>query len=188
LDTSTVNQTAADSVDDFGLESIIGESVRTYLTFSLSKAVGGSGGIIPGTESFIQRLKDWSAVYFGASAPASPIAAATAKSLSMLTDSTLRLKLQENIQLLHTGLRSIGLKVCESPLPGAGLPMVILTLGSSGNMRRIQKELSESGILVSYIPRNTGLGSQGALRIAVFATHTPQMIQELVSALRSAVR
>ena len=182
LDTSTVNQTITDSLDDFGLESSSGEAVRTYLTFSLSKAVGGSGGILPGSESFIQRLKDWSAVYFGASAPASPIAAATAKSLSMLTDATFRQKLRGNIKLLRTGLRRIGLEVGESPLP-----MVIFTLGSSGNMRRIQKELSESGILVSYLPRNAGLGSQGALRIAIFATHTPQMIQELIDALRSAM-
>ena len=182
LDTSIVNQTATDSANDFGLEMAAGNAVQTYLTFSLSKAVGGSGGIIPGSESFIQRLKDWSAVYFGASAPASPIAAATAKSLSMLTDATLREKLQDNVHLLRLGLRGIGLEVEESPLP-----MVILTLGSSGNMRRIQKELSEAGILVSYLPRNAGLGSQGALRIAVFATHTPQMIQELVDSLRNAV-
>jgi 7-keto-8-aminopelargonate synthetase-like enzyme len=182
LDTATVNQTVADSVDDLGLDLPVGETVRTYLTFSLSKAVGGSGGTIPGTESFIQRLKDWSAVYFGASAPASPIAAATAKSLSMLTDSTFRQKLQENVKLLRTGLQNIGLEVEDSPLP-----MVILTLGSSGNMRRIQKKLSESGILVSYLPRNVGLGSQGALRIAVFSTHTPQMIQELLDTLRGTV-
>ena len=179
LDTSAVNQTAADSIDDLGLDTSANEAVRTYLTFSLSKAVGGSGGTIPGSESFIQRLKDWSAVYFGASAPASPIAAATAKSLSMLTDATLRQKLQENVKLLRLGLRNIGLETGESPLP-----MVILTLGSSGNMRRIQKKLSASGILVSYIPRNAGLGSQGALRIAVFATHTPQMIQEMLDSLR----
>jgi len=182
LDTSLVNQTPADSIDDLGLGTMASGSVRTYLTFSLSKAVGGSGGMIPGTESFIQRLQDWSAVYFGASAPASPIAAATAKSLSMLTDATLRQKLQENVNFLRLGLRRIGLDVEESPLP-----MVILTLGSSGNMRRIQKELSESGVLISYIPRNAGLGSQGALRIAVFTTHTPQMIQELIDSLQGVV-
>ena len=182
LDTSTVNQTAIDSMDDLGLELPQGESVRTYLALSLSKAVGGSGGTIPGSESFIQRLKDWSAVYFGASAPASPIAAATAKSLSMLVDSMFRQKLQSNVKLLRAGLRQIGLETEVSPLP-----MVILTLGSSGNMRRIQKELSESGILVSYIPRNVGLGSEGALRIAIFSTHTPQMIHELLDSLRKAI-
>jgi len=187
LDTSTVNQTVADSVDNFGLESGSKNAVQTYLTFSLSKAVGGSGGIIPGSESFIQRLKDWSAIYFGASAPASPIAAATAKSLSMLTDAVLREKLQENVKLLRLGLRSIGLAGADLEGGESPLPMVILTLGSSGNMRRIQKELSESGILISYLPRNVGLGSQGALRIAIFATHTPQMLQELVESLRVAI-
>jgi 7-keto-8-aminopelargonate synthetase-like enzyme len=184
LDTSVVNQTVTDTVDDLGLDLPTNDSVRTYLTFSLSKAVGGSGGTIPGTESFIQRLKDWSAVYFGASAPASPIAAATAKSLSMLTDPLFRQKLQENIKLFRAGLRNIGLQNNGLDTDESPLPMAILTLGSSGNMRRIQKELSESGILVSYLPRNVGLGSQGALRIAIFATHTPQMIQELIDTLR----
>ena len=187
FDTATVNQTATDCIDEIGIglpcfHGANTKSVRTYLTFSLSKAVGGSGGTIPGSESFIQRLKDWSAVYFGASAPPSPIAAATAKSLAMLNDPSLRLKLQENVQSLRLGLRRIGLEVADSPLP-----MVILTLGSSSNMRRLQKKLAESGILISYIPRNAGIGSQGALRIAVFSTHTTQMIQELIDALRSAV-
>jgi 7-keto-8-aminopelargonate synthetase-like enzyme len=182
IDTAAVNRTSEDSLDDFGLETSGGSAVRLYLTFSLSKGVGGSGGAIAGSESFIQRLKDWSAVSFGASAPASPIAAATAKSLSMLTDSALRQKLQENVALLQSGLRRIGLDAADSPLP-----MVVLTLGSAGNMRRIQNELSEKGLLISYLPRNAGLGSHGALRIAVFATHTSQMIEELIDGLQKTV-
>lgn len=179
---SLANRTAHDQADDLGFGTPEGSdeiTTKLYFCFSLSKAVGGCGGAIPGSESFIQRLKDRSTVYFGASAPASPIAAATAQALALLSERSIRDKLGDNTALLKEKLRNLGLPVDDSPIPVA-----ILTLGSSGNMRRIQKELSERGILISYLPRFAGLGSQGALRIAVFATHTPEMIEEMVQALR----
>jgi 7-keto-8-aminopelargonate synthetase-like enzyme len=155
-----------------------GYSIPLYLTASLSKAAGGCGGVIPGSAAFIQRLKDRSSVYFAASAPPTPIAAATAKSLAVLADGNLRQKLHQNAALLKSKLRQIGLDVPDSPVP-----IVILTLGSAANMKQIQKELSRRGILISYLPRNTGLGSQGALRIAVFATHSEAMLAELAETL-----
>jgi 7-keto-8-aminopelargonate synthetase-like enzyme len=182
FDYSVINRTVQDDTDHFGFGNFPTISTRLFACFSLSKAVGGCGGVIPGSESFIQRLKDHSSVFFGASAPASPIAAATAKALSILTENTIRLKLRQNTLILKKRLRSLGLEVNDSPVP-----IVILTLGSSGNMRRIQKELSEKGILISYLPRYAGLGSTGALRIAVFATHTSEMINELVDSLKKII-
>ncbi|MDR1964355.1 MAG: aminotransferase class I/II-fold pyridoxal phosphate-dependent enzyme, partial [Planctomycetaceae bacterium] len=179
FDPSSVNRTMQDATDHFGFGGFSTVSTRLFSSFSLSKAVGGCGGMIPGSESFIQRLKDRSAVFFGASAPASPIAAATAKALSILTENSIRQQLQNNTSILKTRLRNLGLETDPSPVP-----IIILTLGSSGNMRRIQKELSEKGILISYLPRYAGLGSTGALRIAVFATHTPEMIEELTDTLK----
>ncbi|MDR2345840.1 MAG: pyridoxal phosphate-dependent aminotransferase family protein [Planctomycetaceae bacterium] len=174
------NRTTQDSIDDFHFcpNNMSDISTNLYQSFSLCKVVGGSGGIIPGSEMFIQRIKDHTTVYHGASAPANPIAAATATALSIAAKGELRKKLHENTELLKRKLREIGIDVDDNPLP-----IVILTLGSAMNMRRIQKELSNRGILVSYLPRYTGLGSQGALRIAVFATHTPEMITELTETL-----
>ncbi|MDR2440015.1 MAG: pyridoxal phosphate-dependent aminotransferase family protein [Planctomycetaceae bacterium] len=182
FDSSVVNRTVQDDADHFGFGNCSTISTRLFTCFSLSKAVGGCGGVIPGSESFIQRLKDRSSFFFGASAPASPIAAATAKALSILTENTIRQKLRENTVLLKNRLRNLGMEINDLPVP-----IVILTLGSSGNMRRIQKELSEKGILISYLPRYVGLGSTGALRIAVFATHTSEMINELVDSLKKII-
>jgi 7-keto-8-aminopelargonate synthetase-like enzyme len=182
FDSSAVNRTVQDDTDHFGFGNISTISTRLFTCFSLSKAVGGCGGVIPGSESFIQRLKDHSSDFFGASAPASPVAAATAKALSILAENSIRQRLRKNTSSLKNQLRSLGLEINDSPVP-----IVILTLGSSGNMRRIQKELSEKGILISYLPRYAGLGSTGALRIAVFATHTSEMINELVNSLKKII-
>jgi hypothetical protein len=39
------------------------------------------------------------------------------------------------------------------------------------------------GILVAYMAAYSGLGAEGALRLAVFATHTSEMIDRLLDAL-----
>ncbi|MDR0870262.1 MAG: pyridoxal phosphate-dependent aminotransferase family protein [Planctomycetaceae bacterium] len=183
IDTAQINRTPHDAADTFGIfneyETPAGAAAKLFLSFSLSKAVGGGGGIIPGSETFVQRLKDRSAVYYGASAPASPVAAATAKALSVLSVPNRLNQLRRNTAYLKTKLRKLGLTINNSDVP-----IVILTLGSSGNMRRIQKQLSEQGILISYLPRYAGLGSEGALRIAVFASHTTEMLNELLEQLK----
>ncbi len=183
IDTALVNRTLQDAADDLGFSGHEEIGTKLYLSLSLGKAVGGGGGVLPGSESFIQRLKDRSAVFFGASAPASPVAAATAKALAMLVEPTLRNDLRRNAKYLKQQLRSIGLSL-EGQGDDGEIPIVTISLGSAMNMRRIQKELSQQSVLISYLPRHAGLNSQGALRIAVFATHTKEMIDELVAALK----
>ncbi len=184
IDTALVNQTLQDASDDFGLtEQKEDITTRLYLSFSLGKAAGGSGGTIPGSESFIQRLKDRSSIYFGASAPASPVAAATAKALSMMVVPDLRESLHRNATYLKRELLAVGLAIEEESLD-TGIPIVSVSPGSAMNMRRIQKELSQQSILVSYLPRHAGLNSQGAIRMAVFATHSKEMIDELVAVMK----
>ncbi|MGL4942808.1 MAG: aminotransferase class I/II-fold pyridoxal phosphate-dependent enzyme [Thermoguttaceae bacterium] len=178
FDLTTVNRTVEDDGDMF-CASVAESPVRMYWTTTMSKGVGGYGGVIAGTERFIERLTERSRVFAGASAPPTPIAAATAKSLAILfDDDSLRGRLYSNARLLKDGLRNIGIETNCCPLP-----MVSLVVGSALNMRRLQKELSQRGILIAYLPRHPGLGSEGALRIAVFATHTPEMIEHLIDTL-----
>ncbi|MDR3110496.1 MAG: pyridoxal phosphate-dependent aminotransferase family protein [Planctomycetaceae bacterium] len=177
---SIVNRTSQDEGNDLSYAQIETPSVALYSSFTMSKAVGGYGGMLPGSERFIEHLTERSKIFIGASAPPNPVAAATAKGLAVLfDDDVLRSSLRQNSRLLKHGLTSIGLSAGEQ-----SIPIATLTIGSSGNMRRIQNELSRRSILVSYMPRNPGIGSEGAIRIAVFATHTPEMITTLIDALK----
>lgn len=184
LDTARANLTQVDPNEQFAfsLDGGAGEScpVSVYLSLTMSKAVGGYGGVIPGSDAFVERLMERSRIFAGASAPPSPIAAATSKGLAVLfDDARLREQMRDKSRYLKSRLREEGFD------PGEGtVPIATLTLGSALNMRRIQQELSRKGILLSYIPRRPGLGSEGALRIAVFATHTDEMIDTLADTLR----
>jgi 7-keto-8-aminopelargonate synthetase-like enzyme len=151
-----------------------------FFCSTLSKAIGGYGGIIPGPQRWIERLKATSHWYDGASPPPAPVAAASARALELvLSDPGMRVRLHDNVRLLKSGLGRLGLAVDATPVP-----IVCLRLGTADNMRRIQSGLKDRGVLVAYMAAYSGLGSEGALRLAVFATHTAEMIEELIDKLK----
>ena len=150
---------------------------------TLSKAVGGFGGIIPGSREFIDRIKSQSPHFGGASPPPAPIAAATARAIELvMAEPGLRTRLWSNARLLKDGLRSMGFDVDDTPVP-----IVCLVIGTAENMQRIQRELMARGIAIAYMAAYAGLGPEGGLRLAVFATHTEAMIRQLLDELRRLV-
>lgn len=154
------------------------DGVRIYMFASLAKAVGGFGCVAPGSELFVEKLTERCEELCGA-IPSNPIAAATARGLQILTKAPdLRARLRENSQRLRAGLRTLGLEIANSPSP-----IVSFQVGTPQNMRRIQRALANERILVSFLPAR-GDGARGALRVAVFATHSPEMIDALIEKLR----
>ena len=55
-------------------------------------------------------------------------------------------------------------------------PIIGLSIGDAANMRRIHEELRRAGIIVPYFAAYSAAGPEGGLRIAVFATHTGEML------------
>ncbi|WP_168205073.1 aminotransferase class I/II-fold pyridoxal phosphate-dependent enzyme [Bythopirellula goksoeyrii] len=156
----------------------IAGSPRLFAVGTLSKAFGGYGGIIAGTNTFIESARSSSHYYSGASAPPIPVAAASAMALKLVANTpNLVAGVKQNALRLKQGLNDLGLEIELTPVP-----IVSLELGDSQNMRRIQHGLAEEGILIDYKSEYAGLGARGALRIAVFATHTEEMIKKLTEA------
>jgi 8-amino-7-oxononanoate synthase len=158
-------------------------SPALFFCGTLSKALGGYGGIIPGSREFIRRVKLRSPHVGGVSPPPPPVAAATARAIELvMAEPGLRERLWANARLLKDGLRGMGFELDDSPVP-----IVCLTVGTAENMRRIQRELMSRGIAIAYMAAYSGLGPEGALRLAVFATHTEAMIRQLLEELRRVV-
>lgn len=155
--------------------------VRLYVGGTLSKALGGFGGIVPGSAALLRRVRAATHYYEGASGPPTPVAAASACALELVQrHPELRRRLQDNVRAVRNGLRQLGLSVDESPTP-----IVPVQAGTAEQMQRLQAELQQRGIIVPYMATYSGLGPAGALRVAVFATHTDEMIQRLLETLRS---
>ena len=156
---------------------------RVFHTATLSKAVGGHGGVIAGSQKFLDRIRRSSGWFRGASAPAAPVAAATAKGLELVeTQPNLRRQLAANVERVRGGLRALGLPVEPGPAPIIGF-----ALQSVEQMQRVQQQLAEQGIAIAYARDYAGSGPDGMLRIAVFSTHTPEMIERLLKVLARAI-
>lgn len=160
-----------------------GDTPRLLMCATLSKALGGYGGIIPGSRDFTRWLKAASPYHAGTSPPPVPAAAASAKGLEIArAQPELRRRLWENVRALKNGLQAMGIDVDDTPVP-----IVSMVLGDAANMRRIHGKLAEQGVFVPYMPEYSGLGPDGAMRLAVFATHTEAMIERLLDEFRQAV-
>jgi glycine C-acetyltransferase/8-amino-7-oxononanoate synthase len=146
---------------------------------TLSKALGGFGGIVPAGSEAVSVLKFKSPYGYAASGPAVPAAGASAEALRIVLEQPeLLQQLRQNVVQLRSGLRSLGLDVEDSPAA-----VIAVRLDTADQMRRVQETLAERGIWIAYVPSYSGVGTEGLLRLAVFATHTSEMIEQLLAEL-----
>jgi glycine C-acetyltransferase/8-amino-7-oxononanoate synthase len=185
-------------VDDAHATGVIGEmgrgsleylglsGPRLYSSGTLSKALGGHGGIIAGDRSLIERLQRESRMPFASSAPPTPAAAATAKALEILQENPqLRRGLWENATYAKGRLRDLGFDANRTPVP------IICLSSRKVDLQMLPDRLLERGIAVSrYYAGGDAYSSVpegGAVRIAIFSSHTKGQIDRLVDEIGALV-
>jgi 8-amino-7-oxononanoate synthase len=96
----------------------------------------------------------------------------------LLVEPERRDRLRANADRLRRGLRRLGLAVADWPTgrrrSSACRPATATTWPG------LQRELFERGLAIFHSRNYPGVGEEGALRIAVFATHTDAMIDRLL--------
>ena len=156
------------------------DGVRLCVGGTLAKALGGFGGIVPGTREFVEHARKSSHYFDGASAPASAEAGATAKALELvMRQPELRLRLRDSVRRVQSRLREMGVAV-----PDGGAANFGVSIGDADNMRRIHEELKARGILLPHVAAYSGVPPGGVLRFAIFATHTTEQLDRLLAELR----
>jgi glycine C-acetyltransferase/8-amino-7-oxononanoate synthase len=143
---------------------------------TLSKALGGYGGIIPGSRELLNHLERVTRVYVAASPPPLPSAAAAACALGLARQQPeLRQRLWQNVRQARSGLRALGWPLADTPVP-------ILCLGvrPGVDLGRIKDALFDRDICVAHVRNYSSTPPGGALRIAISASHTTAQIERLV--------
>jgi len=178
-------------VDDAHATGVIGEQgrgcyehfglsgSRLYSSGTLSKALGGHGGIIAGDTSLIERLKEQSTIPNGSSSPPTPAAAASAKALEMLQENPeLRTRLWDNTIYAKGRLRDLGFGLNQTPVP------IICLSSKNVDLATLPDRLLDRGIAISRFYSGgdaySSVPEGGAVRIAIFSSHTKQQIDRLV--------
>jgi 8-amino-7-oxononanoate synthase len=160
--------------DYFGIED---EAVHTCGT--LSKGLGGFGGVIWGRKAWIEAVERCSRVCVGASPPPLVAAAASARALQIArTTPALRERLWANVKRMRDGLRA-----CGWPLEDTPSPVVCLGVRDGVSLERIKSGLFEQGFATALVRTYSSTPAGGALRVAVFATHTDEQIDRFIAAV-----
>ena len=185
-------------VDDAHATGVIGEQgrgsleylglsgSRLYSSGTLSKALGGHGGIIAGDANLIERLKSNSRMPFASSAPPTPAAAATAKALEMLHENPqLRERLWDNATYAKGKLRDLGFDVNHTTVP------IVCLSSKSVDLEALPGRLLARGIAVSRFYSGarsySSVPEGGAVRIAIFSTHSKEQIDRLADEIGALV-
>jgi len=151
-----------------------------HSTGTLSKALGGWGGILWGEKHWVENLECTSAVLSAASPPPLPVAAASARALEIAaTQPQLRRHLWDNVHLARQGLNRLGWELEDSPVP-----ILCLKARDGINLIKLRDALYAHGIAVEVVHSYTSSPPGGAIRLAVFASHTREQIERLVDSIR----
>lgn len=146
---------------------------------TLSKALGGYGGIVSGPAELLGELERNTRVTVGASPPPLPVAAASACALAIArAEPQLRQQLWTNVARARSNLRTLGWALEDSRVP-------ILCLGARPgvDLARLKDGLFERDICVAHVRNYSSTPVGGALRIAIFASHSAEQIDRLATEL-----
>ena len=158
------------------------KSDRCFFAGTMSKAFGGHGGFIPAPKAFIDHIKATCGAYPGATPSPTPAMAASIMGLEIVKrEPQRRERLRRNVVLAKTGLKKLGFETNDNPVP-----IVTWALKSAEDMKRVQAELFDRGIVVA-ISKYVGAPAGGVLRASIFSEHTPAQIERLLSELKRLV-
>ncbi len=157
------------------------ESDHCHATHTLSKALGGFGGLLVGSARFVAALTERSAIPIAASPPPIPAAKASAVALDLArAEPERRRRLWANVFYARAAFRALGWSLADSPVP-------ILCLGArpSLDLAHLQQELFARDLCIAHVTRYSSTPPGGALRIAMFATHTTDQIDRLIREMQA---
>lgn len=152
--------------------------------FTLGKAAGGFGAVIVGSKALTELCTNRARSYIYTTALPPALACASLASLKLIReDTTLRPKLQKNIEQFKQGAQQRGLALMASDT--AIQPIVV---AGNEQVLKASRALLESGFLVSAIRSPTVSKGAERLRITLSADHQTTDIEQLLDALSRILR
>jgi glycine C-acetyltransferase/8-amino-7-oxononanoate synthase len=167
------------TVEFWAEQARLASDAAIYTSHTLSKALAGFGGVVGGDAAQVARIRANAPAFVAASPPPLPAAAASAAALDLAYSTPeLRDRLRSNVALARQRLRRLGWPLDDTPVP-----ILCLAARPGVDLARVQAELFAADICVAHVTAYSSTPPGGALRIAIFATHTVEQIERLVATL-----
>lgn len=153
-----------------------------YQTGTLSKAFGGFGGVVVGTEPLMQSVRTRSMGFVGSTPMPLPVAAAALRAIEILAASPeLVTQLSERVQSFKAFLRSLGFRAAAG-----GSPILSVTFFNEAHNQTLSQLLLANGIYPSFI-NYPGCPPGGHFRFTLSMAHTDAQVDALRTAISAAV-
>lgn len=146
---------------------------------TLSKALGGVGGLIASTKEVVNYIRFYArANMFSTSLPP-PIVAALIMSIEVLeTEPIHNKRLKENIQYMTSNLKRIGFDIGKTE--SAIIPIIV---GDELKLRKMAKTLHECGIYANPVPYPAVPKRLSRFRFSIMSTHTKEDLDKTIEVL-----
>ena len=165
------------TADELGLHSD-----QLIITTTLAKGLGCAGGIVMGASVPVESARAQSIAYRCTTPAAPPLVAAGLKSLDILkTDEALHPTLRRNINHVREVLQSLDISAHM-----LDTPIFAFTLGDESTMKKIERSLQESKIILPLMEYPNG-PAPIYFRLAVNAAHKLEQLDQLKSGLADAI-
>ena len=165
----------AGTLEHFGLDA----QQVPVLMGTLGKALGTAGAFVAGSHTLIETLTQFARPYIYTTSSSPALACATLASVRLArTDHERRQHLQGLIRLFRHEAGLLGLPLMDSPTA-----IQPLRVGDSGRALAMSQRLRELGIWVTAIRPPTVPEGGSRLRITLTAAHSPQQVEQLLTAL-----
>jgi 8-amino-7-oxononanoate synthase len=168
------------TVAHFGLK----DNDRLILMGTLGKALGCFGAFVAGSRVLIDYLVNRARSFiFTTAMPPANVAAALAALDLVEQEPTLRERLQENTDFMHSELRSLGFDLGSSQTQ-----IIPIMAGEASTAVAMASDLMKQGVFLQAIRPPTVPQGAARLRLTVTALHTRQHLEQAVEALEKTGR
>lgn len=158
------------------------EAMPDILMGTLSKALGSEGGFVCGSKLLIDYLRNKARSFIFSTALAPVNVAAALKALEIIEAEPWRVKkLQENVSYFCEMLKKQGVSAVSSTA------IIPIHIGDAKKACEIANQLLDEGYYVSAIRYPTVKQGEARLRIALMATHTKEVLDEVAHVIAKAI-
>ncbi|MEZ6059778.1 MAG: glycine C-acetyltransferase [Planctomycetaceae bacterium] len=155
------------------------------ITGTLGKALGGaSGGFTSARQPIVDLLRQRSRPYLFSNTLAPPIAAASLKTLQLLSESdSLRTRLRDNTAFFRKAMSSEGFRI-----PDGVHPIIPVMIGDAALATKLSDSLLKRGIYAVGFSFPVVPKGEARIRTQMSAAHTTDHLERAVAAFRDAGR
>jgi glycine C-acetyltransferase len=169
-----------------GLCEATGVGSRVTLQMgTFSKALGGTGAYVAGSQLLMDLLVNRARGFIYSTAPSPPVLAAALAAIHLIqTDSRPTDALWRNVAQLNNALQATRLQFRPLSYSSFHSPIVPLIIGEEASTSALSQSLLEAGYFVHAIRPPTVPAGESRLRLSLSAAHTETQITSLIATLK----